>query len=135
VQIGDGIATTLVALLDRGANVHAQTAFGDTPLHYACIRGYTYVVASLIDRGRDGPVWHRRDSATIQTASRYLRSGRGAADRLFRVEFGFSFRAVGPAQVAALLQRAEAVESFLQTLASAEGDAVVVERNCMCISL
>ena len=44
---------TAIALIDRGADIHAKDEDGDTPLHEAALRGYTEIVIALIDRGTD----------------------------------------------------------------------------------
>src|SRR5580698_7978615 len=41
------------ALLDKGASVNSKSAYGQTPLFFACDRGYTEIVKLLIDRGAD----------------------------------------------------------------------------------
>jgi hypothetical protein len=41
------------ALLDKGASVNSKTSYGQTPLFFACDRGYTEIVKLLIDRGAD----------------------------------------------------------------------------------
>ena len=42
-----------MALVDRGANIHARDDHGKTPLHYACDEGHMDVVMALVDRGAD----------------------------------------------------------------------------------
>jgi hypothetical protein len=41
------------ALLDKGASVNSKTPYGQTPLFFACDRGYTDIVKLLVDRGAD----------------------------------------------------------------------------------
>jgi hypothetical protein len=41
------------ALLDKGAGVNSKTPYGQTPLFFACDRGYTEIVKLLVDRGAD----------------------------------------------------------------------------------
>jgi hypothetical protein len=41
------------ALLDKGASVNSKTPYGQTPLFFACDRGYTEIVKLLVDRGAD----------------------------------------------------------------------------------
>ncbi len=41
------------ALLDKGASVNAKSPYGQTPLFFACDRGYTEIVKLLVDRGAD----------------------------------------------------------------------------------
>jgi hypothetical protein len=48
-----GDVAQVKALLDKGASVNAKSAYGQTPLFFACDRGYTEIVKLLIDRGAD----------------------------------------------------------------------------------
>jgi ankyrin repeat protein len=41
------------ALLDKGASVNSKSSYGQTPLFFACDRGYTEIVKLLVDRGAD----------------------------------------------------------------------------------
>ena len=41
------------ALLDQGASVNSKSAYGQTPLFFACDRGYVDIAKLLIDRGAD----------------------------------------------------------------------------------
>ena len=41
------------ALLDRGANIHAEDNFQRTPLHKACIKGHMELAMALLDRDAD----------------------------------------------------------------------------------
>ena len=41
------------ALLDKGASVNSKSSYGQTPLFFACDRGYTEIVKLLLDRGAD----------------------------------------------------------------------------------
>jgi hypothetical protein len=41
------------ALLDQGASVNAKSSYGQTPLFFACDRGYLEIAKLLIDRGAD----------------------------------------------------------------------------------
>jgi hypothetical protein len=48
-----GDLATVKALLDRGADVNAKSPYGQTPLFFACDRGYVEIVKLLLDRGAD----------------------------------------------------------------------------------
>src|ERR1700730_11112971 len=48
-----GDVAQVKALLDKGASVNAKSPYGQTPLFFACDRGYTEIVKLLIDRGAD----------------------------------------------------------------------------------
>jgi hypothetical protein len=41
------------ALLDKGVSVNSKSPYGQTPLFFACDRGYTEIVKLLVDRGAD----------------------------------------------------------------------------------
>jgi ankyrin repeat protein len=41
------------ALLDKGASVNSKSSYGQTPLFFACDRGYIEIVKLLVDRGAD----------------------------------------------------------------------------------
>jgi hypothetical protein len=41
------------ALLDKGASVNAKSPYGQTPLFFACDRGYSEIAKLLVDRGAD----------------------------------------------------------------------------------
>jgi hypothetical protein len=41
------------ALLDKGASVNSKSSYGQTPLFFACDRGYTEIAKLLLDRGAD----------------------------------------------------------------------------------
>ena len=41
------------ALLDKGASVNSKSPYGQTPLFFACDRGYFDIVKLLVDRGAD----------------------------------------------------------------------------------
>ena len=41
------------ALLDKGASVNSKSPYGQTPLFFACDRGYVDIVKLLLDRGAD----------------------------------------------------------------------------------
>ena len=45
-------------ILDKGVDVNISNSEGDTPLHYACIKGHKEVAMALVDRGADV---HARD--------------------------------------------------------------------------
>jgi Ankyrin repeats (3 copies) len=48
-----GDVAQVKALLDKGASVNAKSPYGQTPLFFACDRGYTEIVKLLVDRGAD----------------------------------------------------------------------------------
>ena len=48
-----GDLTQVKALLDKGASVNSKSSYGQTPLFFACDRGYVEIVKLLIDRGAD----------------------------------------------------------------------------------
>jgi hypothetical protein len=41
------------ALLDKGASVNSKSSYGQTPLFFACDRGYLEIVKLLVERGAD----------------------------------------------------------------------------------
>jgi hypothetical protein len=41
------------ALLDKGASVNSKSSYGQTPLFFACDRGYLEIAKLLVDRGAD----------------------------------------------------------------------------------
>jgi hypothetical protein len=41
------------ALLDKGADVNSKSPYGQTPLFFACDRGYAEIAKLLVDRGAD----------------------------------------------------------------------------------
>src|SRR5580700_4833259 len=41
------------ALLDKGASVNSKSPYGQTPLFFACDRGYVDIVKLLLDRGAE----------------------------------------------------------------------------------
>jgi ankyrin repeat protein len=41
------------ALLDKGVSVNSKTPYGQTPLFFACDRGYTEIAKLLVDRGAE----------------------------------------------------------------------------------
>src|ERR1035438_2335676 len=41
------------ALLDKGASANSKTPYGQTPLFFACDRGYTEIAKLLVDRGAE----------------------------------------------------------------------------------
>lgn len=41
------------ALLDKGASANSKSSYGQTPLFFACDRGYVDIVKLLLDRGAD----------------------------------------------------------------------------------
>jgi ankyrin repeat protein len=41
------------ALLDKGASVNSKSSYGQTPLFFACDRGYSEIAKLLVDRGAD----------------------------------------------------------------------------------
>jgi hypothetical protein len=48
-----GDVAAVKALLDRGANVNSKSAYGSTPLFFACDRGNVEMVKLLLERGAD----------------------------------------------------------------------------------
>jgi Ankyrin repeats (3 copies) len=48
-----GDVAQVKTLLDKGASVNAKSPYGQTPLFFACDRGYTEIVKLLVDRGAD----------------------------------------------------------------------------------
>ncbi len=48
-----GDVAQVKALLDKGASVNAKSPYGQTPLFFACDRGYMEIVKLLVDRGAD----------------------------------------------------------------------------------
>jgi ankyrin repeat protein len=48
-----GDVAQVKALLDKGASVNSKSPYGQTPLFFACDRGYTDIVKLLVDRGAD----------------------------------------------------------------------------------
>src|SRR5260370_32787760 len=41
------------AVLDKGVSVNAKSSYGQTPMFFACDRGYIEIVKLLIERGAD----------------------------------------------------------------------------------
>ena len=49
----EGNLSEVLALLDRGADIHARNKYQYTPLHMACAKGKIEVIMALLDRGAD----------------------------------------------------------------------------------
>jgi hypothetical protein len=51
--VRQGDATRIEALIAKGANVNASWRYGETPLFFACDRGFTQVVKVLLEHGAE----------------------------------------------------------------------------------
>merc|ERR1712023_385047 len=49
----NGKIEVIMALLDKGADIHARDEYQNTPLHRACMNGNIEVIMALLDRGAD----------------------------------------------------------------------------------
>jgi ankyrin repeat protein len=57
-------------LLGVGADVNGHNDYGNTPLHWACVKGHAYVVKELVDHGADVDAKNNRDCTPLHWASR-----------------------------------------------------------------
>ncbi|EXJ88937.1 hypothetical protein A1O3_02001 [Capronia epimyces CBS 606.96] len=62
----DGAPDRLVLLLDRGANINAQSGTGNTPLHIAALGGYEDLIVTLLQRGADFDIVNKEGRSAIQ---------------------------------------------------------------------
>ena len=66
-----GDTTSVMALIDRGINVNAREAEGETPLMYAATEGHIDVVKILLKRGADiDALSHNNETALARAVLR-----------------------------------------------------------------
>jgi ankyrin repeat protein len=60
-----------VGLIDQGADVHAKSYRGWTPLHRACVNGHAEVVKALLEKGADVHAKANDGKTPLHRACRY----------------------------------------------------------------
>ena len=61
--------STIITLLDRGADIEARDENGDTPLHIAACKGQSEAILSLLDRGADAHAKNNKGKRAIDIAN------------------------------------------------------------------
>lgn len=70
----NGNAEEVLALLEAGADVHARTSFGDTPLHQAALGPILAVITGLIEAGADVNATDRDGRTPLYQATRFWKT-------------------------------------------------------------
>ncbi|CAO2649967.1 Nn.00g012590.m01.CDS01 [Neocucurbitaria sp. VM-36] len=81
----EGDTTDVLRLIREGADINAQDAFGETPLHYATERQHIDVVRVLLRAGADPEVKNKRGMTILDRAEGISEEGHDAGRQLIEM--------------------------------------------------